>query len=166
VAERAIALHSKRPSWQRLFRASGYDTEQRLLAYASVAPAGAKAFVAGHPVSDKIPTGFIECRAVGQDLGVPFRLLDFAFPEADLARDSDGFIPCESQAFGQKLGTYKLDHFAQMGFALQLTRLARQRCREEFIRMRQNLFKRFVATSAKKSNSTETQNQSIRQECS
>jgi pimeloyl-ACP methyl ester carboxylesterase len=143
-AERALAFPQNHPLCTRFFNASGYAVEPRLEAYASLTAAAARDFAQAHPIRASTRTHYGECRVEPERQPVPLRLLRFLLADARPAPASDGLIPCASQAFGERIGTYRLDHYAEMGAVLFAGAKARAATRAEFARLATDVFKAFA----------------------
>jgi hypothetical protein len=94
------------------------------------------AFNARYPASDTIRNAFALCETTKAELSWP--LLVFYSRLHPLTEDcgsSDGFIHSARQAWGKRLGLYRLDHFGNLGFFMQIDLRARRAARNEFERL-------------------------------
>jgi triacylglycerol lipase len=66
----------------------------------------------------------------------PMRAIQNRFPTAE---QNDGIVELSSQGWGESLGVFSLDHFAQLGFFFYLNPQKRQAARAEFFRLLETL---------------------------
>lgn len=133
AASFARALDDEWPVLAAALRAAGYDTRKRSGTFALFTPAAAAAFDREHPEPEETACAHALCETSASEVSWPLVPLYARLHARPGSRDrSDGFIHSESQAFGRRLGTYRLDHFENLGFAVKARASNRRRAQAEF----------------------------------
>jgi len=121
-----------------------YHVDSKSSTFQVYSPRSMEKFNLAHPIHSETPEFSLLCSVPAAEVSPYFWTL---YPHlhgtsfSSLAKDyvngdrsfspSDGFVPNGSQAWGQELGPYRLDHFVQMGF----TQLLPTRSRRNFAKL-------------------------------
>ena len=106
-----------------------YHVENKSSTFKAYSPRALEKFNLAHPIQPETPEISLLCSVPAADVspyfwtlyphlhGTSFTALAKSFATRDRSfSPSDGFVPNGSQAWGEVLGPYRLDHFVPMGF--------------------------------------------------
>lgn len=133
AAELGLEFARSSPAWHRLFSLFGYDTVQKTAIYRHFTPAAVREFNSSCALPSEVRALSFICEVGTSELSWPLRFLHGRInPEG---APGDGFIPSDSQRFGDCQGPYRLDHFGELGFFPYLRPSARLKTALEFERL-------------------------------
>lgn len=135
AAEFAIALSDPQSRAGRVFKKLGYDLSKRTHVFERYLELKMQEFNACFPLSRKIWEGHALCEVHFREMSWPLWLGYRNFHKGVELGHSDGFVSSKSQAWGNCLGRYALDHMNNLGFFFQVSPLQRKRARAEFERL-------------------------------
>lgn len=136
AADFARTLDDRLPALAKVLRAAGYDTRKRTAIFELFTPRAAARFNREHPLPEATVCAHALCESQEGDVSWPLLPLYGNLHAAPDAKDrSDGFIHSASQNFGHRIGTYRLDHFENLGFFIKARASRRARAKAEFAKL-------------------------------
>lgn len=118
-----------------------YDLGARHKYFKCLSSQSMREFNRRYPNLENIEYGHLLCTADRNLMGVPYQIgIRFTQDPRDL-HPSDGLVSAKSQTWGVRLGTYTLDHAAELGFFFQVSPAKRRFLRQEFSRMVNDLIR-------------------------
>ncbi len=140
IATQGLYFVKEHPRLQQLLGILGYDTKTKKSAFAQFTPEALREFNQKCQIPPRVKSAYALCEISVPEMSWPLRFLHSLVLQANesmISRpaSSDGFILSTSQAWGEKLGTFQLDHFGNLGFFYQMRPSARQHHRAEFQRL-------------------------------
>lgn len=145
----AINLRKNSPLLYHALKLVGYDTDKRAEPLQHFQNEKIFDYDSRHSSGDLLKNGIDGVSLVGaapyNQLAVPLQFIyrhlhSHLNPRRDRGAEdlpherSDGLVPAESQRWARVIGEFELDHYAQLGVFLQLTRGRREHARAEFKR--------------------------------
>lgn len=132
LADAAMELKRQNPFVYWSCRLGMYDTETKLEDFRNVSVEQLKAFNQRYPLCDGIPHFSLVCSVPFQNLPLSLKMLPRL---AKITEATDGMVPESSQAYGEVLGRFELDHLSQLGYATHINPASRARARQNFAAM-------------------------------
>ncbi len=135
AAELGLEFATSNSRMSRALSKIGYDASKRSKVFERYLKKSMDEFNAKFPLRDNFWSGYALCEAKRSQLSWPLLIAHGALHRGTESGKSDGFVSSESQAWGECLGRYELDHFGNLGFFLQPLPHLRKKARAEFARL-------------------------------
>ena len=136
-----LSFKHEYPWLSRLFAVAGYDAASKAKIFSGFTPEAMAKFNSFYLQLLGVRYGYALCAVARTEASWPLRpfynrlhprLID---SNSGSSPESDGFIHAQSQAWGHRIGTFKLDHFGNLGFFPHVSARRRGEAAFEFERL-------------------------------
>ncbi len=141
IADQVHDFHKKQTSLFLLLKIVGYDLKSRRSWISHLSHPSVREFNESCPDIGGIQYGHLMCALQKHELSWPYLLGYRNVHNPEIHDLSDGLIEAQSQVWGKEVGSFQLEHAAQIGYFLYMKPSLKKRARAQFEEMVDRLVK-------------------------
>lgn len=136
-----VSLKERRPHLDRALRLIGYQSETKIRPLDDLTPRATEAFNQRYIDLPQVAYGSAVFTLPRSEMSWPIMLANRILDRGETLGKSDGFVPENSQLWGQTICRAHLDHLDQIGFVFSFNPRRRRRVHHELQRVQQELIR-------------------------